>query len=136
VGANQIAVATSGTVCAAVVGKGVPAPDELAAKDVAENSIRRPRTEALHEQLSTVDYKHLGLLYIFKALVFLVIGGVETHHYAHPIDAPAQRTSRLRPRFWEEHANQSRWKKVAALVPGSTFRTMGTYFCRSVGGRR
>ena len=33
--------------------------------------------EQLHQWVTTVDHKRLGLLYIFYALVFLVIGGVE-----------------------------------------------------------
>jgi cytochrome c oxidase subunit 1 len=38
---------------------------------------RRPFMEQLHEWVTTVDHKRLGLLYIFYALLFLVIGGVE-----------------------------------------------------------
>src|SRR6202451_1691227 len=37
----------------------------------------RPLVEQLHQWVTTVDHKRLGLLYIFYALVFLVIGGVE-----------------------------------------------------------
>jgi cytochrome c oxidase subunit I len=33
--------------------------------------------EQLHQWVTTVDHKRLGILYIFYALVFLVIGGVE-----------------------------------------------------------
>src|ERR1700732_3647925 len=37
----------------------------------------RPLVDALHEWVTTVDHKRLGILYIFYALVFLVIGGIE-----------------------------------------------------------
>src|SRR5437867_10991679 len=37
----------------------------------------RPVVERLHEWVTTVDHKRLGVLYIVYALVFLVIGGIE-----------------------------------------------------------
>src|SRR6202047_4531974 len=37
----------------------------------------RPFVDALHEWVTTVDHKRLGILYIVYALVFLVIGGIE-----------------------------------------------------------
>src|SRR3977135_1040969 len=37
----------------------------------------RPMVARLHEWVTTVDHKRLGILYIVYALVFLVIGGVE-----------------------------------------------------------
>ena len=37
----------------------------------------RPFVDALHEWVTTVDHKRLGILYIVYALIFLVIGGVE-----------------------------------------------------------
>lgn len=37
----------------------------------------RPLVEKLHEWVTTVDHKRLGILYIAYALVFLVIGGIE-----------------------------------------------------------
>src|SRR5258707_1180315 len=37
----------------------------------------RPWVDELHEWVTTVDHKRLGILYILYALVFLVIGGVE-----------------------------------------------------------
>src|ERR1700722_20131296 len=37
----------------------------------------RPWVETLHEWLTTVDHKRLGILYILSALLFLAIGGVE-----------------------------------------------------------
>src|SRR6202046_2867414 len=37
----------------------------------------RPFVDALHEWVTTVDHKRLGILYIVYALVFLVIGGFE-----------------------------------------------------------
>src|ERR1700722_4104778 len=36
-----------------------------------------PLVEQLHKWVNTVDHKRIGLLYIFYALVFLVIGGIE-----------------------------------------------------------
>src|SRR6266852_3217694 len=37
----------------------------------------RPLVAKLHEWVTTVDHKRLGVLYIVYALVFLVIGGIE-----------------------------------------------------------
>jgi cytochrome c oxidase subunit I len=37
----------------------------------------RPFVDALHEWVTTVDHKRLGILYIVYALLFLVIGGIE-----------------------------------------------------------
>src|SRR5882762_4132949 len=37
----------------------------------------RPLAAKLHEWVTTVDHKRLGILYILYALVFLVIGGIE-----------------------------------------------------------
>src|SRR5271167_1895999 len=37
----------------------------------------RPWVEVLHEWVTTVDHKRLGIFYIVYALVFLVIGGIE-----------------------------------------------------------
>jgi cytochrome c oxidase subunit 1 len=37
----------------------------------------RPFVEILHEWVTTVDHKKLGLMYILYALIFLVIGGIE-----------------------------------------------------------
>src|ERR1700679_961926 len=37
----------------------------------------RPLVDALHEWVTTVDHKRLGILYIVYALIFLVIGGIE-----------------------------------------------------------
>jgi cytochrome c oxidase subunit 1 len=37
----------------------------------------RPLVEKLHEWVTTVDHKRLGIMYIGYALVFLVIGGIE-----------------------------------------------------------
>src|SRR6184192_3602407 len=52
---------------------------------MSTDSIRWPHTETaaypfvdkLHEWVTTVDHKRLGILYILYALVFLVIGGIE-----------------------------------------------------------
>lgn len=37
----------------------------------------KPWVETLHEWVTTVDHKRLGILYIVYALIFLVIGGIE-----------------------------------------------------------
>jgi cytochrome c oxidase subunit I len=37
----------------------------------------RPWVEVVHEWVTTVDHKHLGILYIAYALIFLVVGGIE-----------------------------------------------------------
>ena len=37
----------------------------------------RPWVDELHQWVTTVDHKRLGILYILSALLFLVIGGVE-----------------------------------------------------------
>jgi cytochrome c oxidase subunit I len=38
---------------------------------------RKPWVETLHEWVTTVDHKRLGILYILSSLLFLAIGGVE-----------------------------------------------------------
>src|ERR1700732_3570620 len=48
----------------------------------------RPFIDQLHEWVTTVDHKRLGILYIVYALVFLIIGGVE---------AAVMRTQLVRP---------------------------------------
>src|SRR5271169_256788 len=40
-------------------------------------SLARPFEDVLHEWITTVDHKRLGIMYIVYALVFLVIGGIE-----------------------------------------------------------
>ncbi|HUB81645.1 MAG TPA: cytochrome c oxidase subunit I [Bryobacteraceae bacterium] len=40
-------------------------------------SERKPLVEVLHEWVTTVDHKRLGILYILYALTFLVFGGIE-----------------------------------------------------------
>ena len=37
----------------------------------------RPVSERLHEWVTTVDHKRLGVMYIVYALIFLVLGGIE-----------------------------------------------------------
>src|SRR6204780_5347933 len=44
---------------------------------VSELPVSRPFTLRLHEWVTTVDHKRLGILYILFALVFLLVGGVE-----------------------------------------------------------
>src|ERR1700675_1643123 len=50
----------------------------------------RPWVDELHQWVTTVDHKRLGILYIVSALVFLVIGGVEALIISHSADAFAQ----------------------------------------------
>src|SRR3954471_13035567 len=38
---------------------------------------RLPWTAVLHDWVTTVDHKKIGILYILMSLVFLVIGGIE-----------------------------------------------------------
>jgi cytochrome c oxidase subunit 1 len=40
-------------------------------------AVGRPWVETLHEWVTTVDHKRLGILYILYGLVFLLIGGIE-----------------------------------------------------------
>src|SRR5271166_2605694 len=40
-------------------------------------AVSRPLTLRLHDWVTTVDHKRLGLLYIWYALTFLIIGGIE-----------------------------------------------------------
>jgi cytochrome c oxidase subunit I len=50
---------------------------EVMAMQTAEGIADRPWLQTLHEWVTTVDHKRLGILYILYALVFLVIGGIE-----------------------------------------------------------
>jgi cytochrome c oxidase subunit 1 len=49
---------------------------------------RRPLVETLHEWVTTVDHKRLGVMYIIYALVFLLIGGVEATIMRIQLSAP------------------------------------------------
>src|SRR6202166_4952960 len=49
--------------------------DAMAIRGAA--AVYRPWVETLHEWLTTVDHKRLGILYILYALLFLFIGGIE-----------------------------------------------------------
>ena len=40
----------------------------------------RPWVDELHQWVTTVDHKRLGILYIASALMFLAIGGVEARN--------------------------------------------------------
>jgi len=44
---------------------------------LSELSASRPFTLRLHEWVTTVDHKRLGMLYILYALCFLIVGGIE-----------------------------------------------------------
>src|SRR5215471_6000229 len=43
----------------------------------AESSVAKPLVERLHEWVTTVDHKRLGIMYILYALTFLLVGGIE-----------------------------------------------------------
>src|SRR5580704_14972520 len=43
----------------------------------AAGAAGKPWVETLHEWVTTVDHKRLGILYIVFALIFLIIGGIE-----------------------------------------------------------
>jgi cytochrome c oxidase subunit I len=40
-------------------------------------TVRAPLVETLHQWVTTVDHKRLGILYIVYALIFLILGGIE-----------------------------------------------------------
>ena len=44
---------------------------------LSELPVSRPITLRLHEWVTTVDHKRLGILYILYALTFLIVGGIE-----------------------------------------------------------
>src|SRR6267154_2551284 len=50
---------------------------DVMAIQTAEVVADRPWLQVLHEWVTTVDHKRLGVLYILFALLFLVIGGIE-----------------------------------------------------------
>src|ERR1700683_4606085 len=41
------------------------------------SAVRAPLVEPLHQLVTTVDNKRLGILYILYALIFLILGGIE-----------------------------------------------------------
>jgi heme/copper-type cytochrome/quinol oxidase subunit 1 len=49
----------------------------MSTNTIALTEPARPATLRLHEWVTTVDHKRLGILYVLYALVFLLIGGVE-----------------------------------------------------------
>src|SRR5467141_3408973 len=50
---------------------------DVMAIQTAEVAAGRPWLQTLHEWVTTVDHKRLGILYILFALLFFVIGGIE-----------------------------------------------------------
>jgi cytochrome c oxidase subunit 1 len=56
----------------AIVEEERPEPAEITAPTAS-----RPWTSVLHEWVTTVDHKQIGIMYIVMAIVFLVIGGCE-----------------------------------------------------------
>ena len=69
----------------------------------------QPWVQTLHEWVTTVDHKRLGILYILYALLFLVVAGSEAIDHAHPADVSAQRfcfSAGLQPHVhhaWHDH---------------------------------
>ncbi len=49
--------------------------DSIALPELRTDS--RPFTQSLHEWVTTVDHKRLGVMYVLYALLFLIVGGVE-----------------------------------------------------------
>ena len=49
----------------------------MATAESAERTSRPPWTAVLHDWVTTVDHKKIGILYILMSLVFLVVGGIE-----------------------------------------------------------
>ena len=53
----------------------------MAVAETTREPVTRPATPAwtavLHDWVSTVDHKRIGILYILMALVFLLVGGAE-----------------------------------------------------------
>src|SRR6516164_3040977 len=49
----------------------------MAVAEPAVQPERRPWTATLHEWVTTVDHKKIGLMYVLMAVVFLIIAGVE-----------------------------------------------------------
>src|SRR5262245_59787768 len=49
----------------------------MSTAELDRETLARPWTAALHDWVTTVDHKKIGILYILMALVFLVIAGVE-----------------------------------------------------------
>src|SRR3984957_8549461 len=47
------------------------------AERIDDSSDRAPWTAVLHDWVTTVDHKKIGIMYILMAIVFLVIGGIE-----------------------------------------------------------
>ena len=52
----------------------------MSANSIAVPELRtdsRPFTQSLHEWVTTVDHKRLGVMYVLYALLFLIVGGIE-----------------------------------------------------------
>ena len=58
-----------------ILGEGSMASDAVAIQ--TPGIATRPWVETVHDWITTVDHKRLGILYIVLALLFLVIGGIE-----------------------------------------------------------
>jgi len=50
---------------------------DVMAIQTAEGAAGRPWVQTLHEWVTTVDHKRLGILYILYALLFLALAGLE-----------------------------------------------------------
>src|SRR6516162_982331 len=49
----------------------------MAAAEYEWGGERRPWTAVLHDWVTTVDHKKIGIMYVLMAVVFLVVGGIE-----------------------------------------------------------
>ena len=54
----------------------------------AVNTAPRPLVDRLHEWVTTVDHKRLGIMYVLYGLVFLLVGGVEATIMRIQLSAP------------------------------------------------
>ena len=50
----------------------------------------RPLVDRLHDWVTTVDHKRLGIMYVAYALLFLVVGGIEATIMRIQLIAPHQ----------------------------------------------
>src|SRR5580704_14924306 len=49
----------------------------MATAELDRETLARPWTAALHDWVTTVDHKKIGIMYVLMAVVFLVVAGVE-----------------------------------------------------------
>ncbi len=61
----------------------------MAVVELEREVTSRPWTAVLHEWVTTVDHKKIGIMYVVLAIVFLVIGGLEAMLMRWQLFAPA-----------------------------------------------